>query len=377
MPKCFCRIRTSSESRYNSATTRGYVSLKMLPSHTKSPPDESGLSSRLLHAFTASTALSISPATELWQTHAPRLAFEFSFVFDAIMTLSALDLANDEARREATFLNSTDSALRHISQEFLVRALQGHQNALAQLDSQELEAKQRLRLFEAVYITSVMLSLCTLSQLSSWGYDLLDEYPDSEVLWVKLVIGSRQIVGQWKQVLGRESWLASKFYTAYPDLCSANMSELFDPENRTLLEPLLNWAAHWIILDVEEKEAYAHTLSYLGLIYNRIRTGSESAQTSCHRLRALPARVPRRFGETVVLQKPIALTILAFIFATMKLIEHEIPWFRGIAERQVFLIQEKLPPAWKKLIQWPIRVASGAIGKNVELYVNCEDSWIP
>ena len=98
------------------------------------------------------------------------------------MTLSALDLANDEARREATFLNSTDSALRHISQEFLVRALQGHQNALAQLDSQELEVKQRLRLFEAVYITSVMLSLCTLSQLSSWGYDLLDEYPDSEVL---------------------------------------------------------------------------------------------------------------------------------------------------------------------------------------------------
>ena len=335
---------------------------------------ESQLQVRLLHNFTAFTALSLSPATELWQTHAPLLAFEFPFVFDAIMTLSALDLAHDDTRREATFPNKTDSDLRHTSQEYLNKALQGYQNALRQLYSQDVDAKLHLRLFEAVYIASAMLSLCTLSQLASWGYDPIEEDHGTEVLWVKLVMGTRQIVGQWKQALGRESWLTSKVYTPYSDLGSPNMAELFDPGNRTLLEPLLKWASHWTVLDAEEKEAYAHTLSYLGLIYNHIWTRSESAQASCHRLRALPACVPRRFGQGVVSQQPLALTVLAYVFATMKLLENEIPWFRGIAERQVFLMQEKLPPRWKKLIQWPIRIASGAISKDVELYVNCEDS---
>ena len=252
-------------------------------------------------------------------------------------------------------------------------ALSGYQTGLMALDSQKLHASTPVQPFEALYLASSMVSLCTLCQLGDDTTDADAENSSGESLWFELVMGTRQIIGQWKQTLGEESFRSSNVYFWAPNLNDANMAALFSPDNRTLLEPLLEWASKWVVLDMEERTAYEHTLSYLGLIYDCIRTGSESAQASCHRLRAFSARVPRRFGLAVVAQQPLALAILTYVFVIMKLLEDQIPWFCGIAERQLFVIKQKLPVGWWKAIQWPIDIADGSIEKNVELYVHMSD----
>jgi hypothetical protein len=289
------------------------------------------------------------------------------------MAISALHLSRNDGLREAAFPNTAASTLSRMSLEFFRIALEGYQTGLAQLNSQELHASTHVQLFEALYLASSMVSLCTLYQLGNDTTDAVAENSSGESHWFKLVMGTRPTIGQEKQTFGKESYRSSNVYFWEPNLNDANMAELFNPDNGTLLEPLLEWASKSVVLDMEEKAAYEHTISYLGLTYDRIRTGSESAQASCHRLRAVPARVPRRFGLAVVAQQPLALAILTYVFAMMKLLEEEIPWFCGTAERQVFLIKQKLPVGWWKAIQWPIYTADGSIEKKVELYVRTTD----
>lgn len=285
------------------------------------------------------------------------------------MAWSSLHLSCSDNLRDEAFPGVTAATLRHVSHQFLNSALNGYRDSLQVLHTLLPGSQMHSELFEAVYLASSMISLCTLCQLGGNHFDAALEGTEDEILWVKLVMGTRQIVGQWKNVHGRDSWLESKVFTSKPNLSTENMAELFSPENRVLLNPILDWASQYIVLDSEEQQAYEYTLSYIGLVYYKILDGSESPQAACVRLQALPARVPRRFGLAVVDQRPLALTILAYAFALMKLLEDVIPWFSGIAEKQIPLIQQKIPPGWWPVIQWPLRIASGEIGKETALTV--------
>ena len=48
----------------------------------------------------------------------------------------------------------------------------------------------------------------------------------------------------------------------------------------------------------------------------------------------------------------------------MKLIEHEVRWLKGIAERQVPKIYEQLPVGWRDMMAWPMAVARGEISRE-------------
>lgn len=55
------------------------------------------------------------------------------------------------------------------------------------------------------------------------------------------------------------------------------------------------------------------------------------------------------------------MVILAHLFATMKLIESQLPWFQGIANQQIPKIDEQIPKGWKEIMAWPSAVLRGDI----------------
>lgn len=75
----------------------------------------------------------------------------------------------------------------------------------------------------------------------------------------------------------------------------------------------------------------------------------------------MPALVPYRFTQLIEMQVPRAMVILAHMFATMKLIEDRLPWFRGIASRQIPEIDKQIPFGWKEMMVWPKSVLNGEI----------------
>lgn len=138
-----------------------------------------------------------------------------------------------------------------------------------------------------------------------------------------------------------------------PDL--SDSEELFRPEHqepfRYLLDPVNDDT-----IAPEDREAYEHTLSYIGLIYKGIVHNLDSPLAIGRRVIAMPARVPSRFGTLVETHQPRALAILAHTFAAMKLAEDRFPWFKGIAERQVPKVCMAVPESWSAMIQWPLEI---------------------
>ena len=68
--------------------------------------------------------------------------------------------------------------------------------------------------------------------------------------------------------------------------------------------------------------------------------------------------------ELVEERRPRALVVLIHAFACGGLIDGENFWFRGIAERQVRGLCDRLPAAWRPMAAWPLRVAGGDLGSE-------------
>lgn len=138
-----------------------------------------------------------------------------------------------------------------------------------------------------------------------------------------------------------------------PDL--SDEDELFHPIHMEPFKYLLSNVEGDEILD-EDKIAYEHTLSYVGLIYKGIVQGFDSPLATGRRCIAMPASVPIRFLDLVEANRPRAIAVMAHVFAAMKLIENQYPWFKGIAQRQVPILCRGLPQQWAELVQWPMQV---------------------
>ena len=108
-------------------------------------------------------------------------------------------------------------------------------------------------------------------------------------------------------------------------------------------------------------------MSYIGLAFECIVTRSESVLASSRRIMALPARAPGRFLTMVLQQKPRALAMLAYTFALIKLLDTEVLWFRGIAQRTIPLIYDRLPAGWKTLLDWPLIIVKQNLSRLDEL----------
>lgn len=157
-----------------------------------------------------------------------------------------------------------------------------------------------------------------------------------------------------------------------PDLI--DQAEIFRRSHAAPFEKLITWAQDYERITDEDREAYTKALSYIGLMYKGITEGFDEPRATCRRIMAMPSICPGRFVEMVELSQPRALAIMMHVFACMKLIADKIGWFNGIAERQVPMLYERLPNAWREVVQWPLRVAGGDVSSTpYETEVAIED----
>lgn len=239
--------------------------------------------------------------------------------------------------------------LSRISRMYLDKAIEGHREAVANLTVENIEA---------VFMTSVLLSFCSLFSLSETEDDVANSTLTLDpVLWLQLARSIQSITKRWREMLGKAWMIYSGVFYGKPDL--TDNDELFNPENCKGFERLLTWAEEFEVITAEDKDAYSKTLSYTGLIYKGIMEDTEEPLISCRRFIAMPPRCPNRFVDLVAARQPRAITILAHFFAMMKLIDDKVPWLKGIAERQVPKMYEQLPVGWHDMMAWPMAVVHG------------------
>lgn len=136
---------------------------------------------------------------------------------------------------------------------------------------------------------------------------------------------------------------------------------LFESEHAEVFKDLLTFAAEYEAMEPVDREAYASTISYIGLIYRMLTQEEESVVVTSRRFMALPARVPPRFLDLLSQQRPRALVILAHIFALFKLIGVHIPWYVGVAEKHIPALEARVPAGFKPIMRWPRRVLTSPI----------------
>ncbi|KAK3708964.1 hypothetical protein LTR37_011128 [Vermiconidia calcicola] len=240
----------------------------------------------------------------------------------------------------------------HVSRIYFDRAIDGHRKALEDLTVENIEA---------VYCTSVLVSFHALFVLSESEEDSTLPSLDP-VQWLRLGKGTRFICSRWKELVG-PSWINSSG-VSYGLPSITNESELFNSEHGKPFKRLLTWAEDFETIHPEDRKLYEQVISYVGMIYKCISEGNESELAICRRLVAMPSRNDPRFIDMVEAKRPPALAILAHLFACMKLIDNKVPWFRGIAERQVPKIHDELPVGWRPMLAWPMAITAGEVDRE-------------
>lgn len=365
---------------------------------------------RLMHEWTAFASKTFSTAWEFWCYQAPLIALDYRYAMDALLGLAALHSAkrhpshwtSTEARflaardplytlqksqhgpeeswkadpgtlespKPAVLTDAADQALVaakrslemiNISRQYFDRAIDGHRKALTNMTVDNIKS---------VCMTSVLVAFNALFMLSED-----EKHPAlpavDPILWLRLGSGTLVICQRWRELVG-EGWrAASGAFYGTPDL--SDNDELFKPEHAKPFEHLLTYAQEYEHLNDDDQETYARALSYIGLIYKGIRTKSDQPVATCRRLVAMPSRLPLRFTVMVEQRQSRAMAILAHVFACMKLLDDEVLWFKGVAERQIPKIQHDLPSGWKEMLEWPMAVAranrgeSSGIGEDITI----------
>lgn len=227
------------------------------------------------------------------------------------------------------------------------RAIDGHRRGLSALTRENVEA---------VYITSILVSYHALFTLSDSDEDRTLPTLDP-VVWLRLADGTRYLCDVWKDFVGDEYLESNGVYFGRSRLHEEEA--LFQREQGKPFEKLVSNFEEYELVSPEDKDSYQKCTAYLALVYTSITEGSEPAMANCRRLAALPSRLPKRFLELLDMHAPRAMVMLAHAFALMKLISDKVPWFAGVAERQVPRIQQQLPPSWHELMVWPMKVVEG------------------
>ena len=126
--------------------------------------------------------------------------------------------------------------------------------------------------------------------------------------------------------------------------------EIFGDEYGKPFVKLLTFAEDFEAMSVEDREIYRQVICYIGNIYKGIVEETDRPLHTCRRLTAAPSKNSPRFVELLESKQPRAWTILAHMFACMKLIAEQVQWYKGIAERQIPRIYEMLPTGWQPMM---------------------------
>ncbi|KAK4613239.1 hypothetical protein CLAFUW4_09159 [Fulvia fulva] len=355
---------------------------------------------RLMHDWTAYTCQSFSQQVEFWRFQAPLFAMDFRMVLDSMFGLAALHLSKQSAsqyipmngrmvpirdpthhashapkdfsahEKKASDRYDAASAVRTSNKTDLLSDKQRHEMLLnarkyfdRAIDGQHkgLTALTRENV-EAVYITSILVSFHALFTLGEPEQDATLPSLDP-IIWLRLAESTRHVVNVWTSFAGEEYLDSiSPAFFGRGDL--PEEEALYQQEAGKPFEALVTFAEDYESSTADDKDAFWKCAAYLALVYKMITEEAESVLNTCRRLVAMPSRLPRRFSQLVEAGTPRSLVMLAHAFALMKLISLKVPWFQGLAERQIPRIAHQLPPGWKDMMAWPSKVAEGKLNET-------------
>ncbi|KXS94299.1 hypothetical protein AC578_6785 [Pseudocercospora eumusae] len=413
-PKCAACARHNVLCEYVQPTPRRTEQAQQVAYQIAIAPNEDldpRLEIRLMHQWTAYTCQvplisavddkmclftslltsiqTFSTAFEFWRCQAPLFAMEFRMVLDAMFGLAALhasrqppaqwipmdgrirdptynsehvtrDLSNHwkehedgvEIANAVRNANHPDYGGAKRSRELLLnarkyfdRAIDGHRSGIAALTRENVEA---------TYITSILISFQALFSLSETDEDSTLPVVDA-IVWLRLADGTRYLCDIWRGMAGDE-WLdEAGVYFGRAKLQGAQ--ELYQREEGKPFQSLLTFAQEYETTSIEDKAVFQQAVAALALVYKSITEDIDAPLANCRRLVAMPSQLARRFTELVEMRNPRAMTIMAYTFATMKMLSEKVPWFRGIAEQQIPRIAAQIPHAWGEMMKWPLDIA--------------------
>lgn len=193
-------------------------------------------------------------STPLWKMD-PTLLSGYKKGLEArASSIETEQLARFEAQRRVEMLA--------VSQFYFDRALEGHSEALINLNRDNVEA---------AYLTSIIVSFNALFELGERAEDTLSSF--DPCLWVRLARGVISVCDSWKGFVG-ETWVVSAGVVfGPPDL--SNESELFDSRHAKPFEKVLTFALEYEVMSQDDSEAYTKALAYIGLTYKNVMDRSE------------------------------------------------------------------------------------------------------
>ncbi|KAK5169133.1 uncharacterized protein LTR77_006442 [Saxophila tyrrhenica] len=244
------------------------------------------------------------------------------------------------------------SEMLAVSRFYFDRAIDGHLRSLAELTVENIEAvyvAATLAMFHAVFVLSESDEDSTLPSVDA-------------LQWMRLGKGARWICERWAALVGPDWITSSGVFYEKPGMIDE--TALFNTEHGRPFLKLLTYAQDFETITAEDRKVYREAISYAGSIYTGIMEHTEDEMIASRRLMGTPASNDPRFADFVEAKQPRAMAILAHVYACMKLIAEKIPWFNGIAERQIPKIYEELPVGWKPMLAWPLAIMNGEIDRE-------------
>jgi len=239
------------------------------------------------------------------------------------------------------------------SRFYFERAIDGYMRSLQDLSIENIEA---------IFVTSVLCSFHACFVLSESDEDSTPPSVDP-VQWMRIGKGTRFIRHRWADLVG-SVWLGtSGVLNGKPGIMMDDPT-LFNTEHGRPFLKLLTYAQDFETIHAEDRAIYKDVLCYIGAIYTMIVEHTEDEVAMCRRIVGTASWNDPSFTDFVEARQPRALAILAHLFACMKLIAEKVPWFDGIAERQIPKIYDQLPAGWRPMLAWPIAIMNGEIDRE-------------
>ena len=255
----------------------------------------------------------------------PQLALKNPCLFDAVASFSALQLYRSDP---------LETRWKDLHTEYYFRASQGHRATLNDLESADCDA---------TFLTTAFIYYN--------AFQLLGEYSDGDAFerisqMLRLSEANQLIVHHF----GNERFFQGRLRTLFvgtPDISDGE--EWVNENNKEAFGDRSLWR-NYDAADLDHQSTYEVALSFFGLLQKRLAEG-EDVRVLARRITSIPARIPDGFALLVQQQDQRALAMMCLMFCQMAMIEHEVTFFHGIAQRQI--------PALKRLLQadwhWAVR----------------------
>lgn len=305
----------------------------------------------LLHAFMNAMEPQVNdPIGQLWLHTAPKLGLKCEYLRHGIFSLGAMYIAHQNG--------GSDEYLKH-AQLYFNLTLRIQRELMTTTDSKY----DPLSLFLSYQLVNILtLKIYRLKDVDA------DFVGNNTIFWISLCSKMRYL---WERF--EDSLDVSELGSV---LTRNNMfsASKFDARYRKPFAQILEFLPDTESMNEEDRKAYNDAAAWIGGIYKVIETVEDRAiaDTALRRFLMMPALVPPRFIELTVQQRPRALALISYHFASLKAMRKVSWWIEGLAEYHTASINSLLADEWKPLTTTALIIANGPSNNGPKLWTDSD-----